>query len=422
MYLSQVGIIFGLFVILVAIAGFYAGRVLQEHKQHVQEGLGRDYPQTLRHPNWEPELAEINGETRSAQGGGLNDVVDNLKLKYFDNDNYPYNDSVRLTVLNNFVPGYATKTVHDIIDVSNVSKLTDMGFYFIREIIPRLMLPMNDDDLKKTSWNKIQWSTSQNILTNDLDFGVNMAVLATTNVRGFNKAVSDASPSSESSSNSTNILVTGDRGSSVGGSGVGSNGSGGKSSQGGCNVTEGCNQPCPTSCIQAALTSLTPPKSDEGSATSASQLTQFYRNLTPTELDQWWSLFAEYDESEATRVTPRGDALPTMSNKKVRLVKTDIFPLTLSKGKYDKNVNDLLQSKYIDWYFDPVDGYPTQNFLNQYLQYRQGLGTLDSAHANKLTDMVFYAMETIVSGLATESTLEFKFSWAPLRELSERRF
>lgn len=420
MFLSQVGIIF--IVILVAITGFYAGRILNDYER---EGLGRDYPQTLRHPDWLPSSTKKSGPTRRKQGGGLNDVVDNMKNQYFDSDNYPYNDAARLDFLNMFVYPYKD---HNVVDSSNVSHLTDMGFYFIREVIPRLLFPARDADLFRTAWNPIIWSTSPNILSNNLDFGVNMAVWATTDPRGFRKPAAALAPS-PSPTDSTSSTGSGSNSGGVtgaGGSGQGGSGGSGNGGSSACNTTEGCDQPCPTSCIQAALMSLSPKPAETGSKpTSGSNLSQFNRNLKPSELKEWWALFAEDDDSGATSRQPGGDDMPATSNQKVRIVKTDTFPVTPNaNGTYDKNLNNLIKTDYIDWYFDPVDGYPTQKFLDQYLKYRQGLGTLDEAHANKLTDMVFYAMETLVGGLAvdTQSSPVFKFSWAPFRELSARHF
>ena len=412
MYLSQLGVI--VLVIIVMIVGFMAGRQLKE-------GFGREFPSHVRHPNTN-NLAQGTVGARGKIGGVLNELVDTWMNTYFDAEGYIYKDTIEY---------FRTKLIAELeedgnglVEPDTIQKLKQIGLYFIRVVIPRLgHLNTTTDDPKK--WNPIVFTNMGDANIN-YDDSIYASVLSTTDQRGFMKRKSSsASPvaagapspaaGKKSSSTTTASKTTGTKGKG----GSGSSGTGGKSA---CNVTEGCNQQCPTSCIQAALVSLSSDSKNKPVVppTSGRDMSSLTRSLNSYEFKEWWSLFTEEDDSGVGASTGAdGDMEVEPSRRKIRVAKEETFPVI---PPYSDKLDYKIREMYINKYFDVKTGNPTEYFIEQYKNYTKDNIPMDEIHMNRLTDMIFYVIEVVISGLPTEESPQYYFKWRPLNKLSARKF
>jgi hypothetical protein len=163
------------------------------------------------------------------------------------------------------------------------------------------------------------------------------------------------------------------------------------------------------------------PESAPKKITSPTQVGAMTENLNARDLAEWWSLFTENQEEGGTTAAAKNSDLTAAGGRsKKRYAKTDNIKV-VGPPFDDKSLNDYL-IKNIEKYFESSTGVPTAAFIKKFTSYTQGQPPMDQAHMNKLTDMVYYLMETIVSGLPTSTTPSFNFVWNPISRLSQRTF
>jgi len=359
--------------------------------------MGRTMPEPLRHPG-STDLTFAPGQRGTYVAKGLNEWVDSLMTRYFDKDGYPFDDT-RQAFLGKFV----TPFPHSLVTLATLSKLDDIGFYVMRQVLPQL----SNLDQKKLSWPPIVWSkllpAGQAAGSGGQDGGLYATIMSLTSSASSKDSVTDdaaaataASPSSSAGAGAKVVIKTDAPTSS-------------------CKVSDACGQPCPKSCIDAALRSLAPaPAPAPAVATSPTDLTQFKSNLTSNELNEWWSLFTG-DSTADARPSSSSPTQPVNT----RTPKVDHIVVTPT---FDNQLDDFLNANYIDYFFDKVTGVPTQKFLDLYTAYTQGQASLDQFHMNKASDLIYYVLETLVAGLPTQFNPAFDFTWKRISRLSAREF
>lgn len=329
---------------------------------------------------------------------GLNDQVNELVDSYFDQDGYPLADT-RDFVFEWFVTPYKSS----IVRVETLSKLHDVGRYLLEQVIP----VFKTDAAAAAVWPAIVWSgvPPVRIVYDTSIFGINGDGSGSKNGKngGSKNGKDDATDSSDSSGNQT--------GSGDGGA----NGSGSGNAKGPtqCNTKGFCGTPCPTSCIDAALLSLSPAPTP---APTASKLRDLSRNLTPYQLSEWWSLFT--DSSSASYSSSSSSMKQSSSSydyfRRQRRVLTEHVDVeTPTDDKLDREF-----MKLINKYFDPRTRIPTQTFEKMARNYSD-VAPLDTFHANKLADVIYYVLEIAVNGMPTEMRPAFDFQWVPLGRLQK---
>jgi hypothetical protein len=399
MYLSRIGIIC-LAMILVAIVGYWMGYFMAHRGKKNTENLepGRVMPDTLRHPHFDP--IQVIPARAARTLSGLNELVDLLMDSCFDQQGFPFNDLRRFCLSKLHVP-----YPNSLVDPWTLSKLNDIGFYFIRHVIPKCATTSVAEQ-EAIVWPPIVWSTTLNML----QAGTTMSSL------GYFKA--DRSGSDLDNDGSQSDQNGSSNGTSPGSSSSGKGGGDGDKKSGGenCSVNGPCGQPCPTSCIDAALLSKSPAAA--AAATSPTQKGALTKNLDATELAEWWSLFTEDQggTSDRTEDTSTSGSRP-FSRSSMRNIMQDYIAVG---SPTDTKLDTYLKKEIIDTYFDPITRIPTQAFIAKFQGYTQGQVPMDKAHQNKLIDIVFYVMETIISGLPTSTKPSFDFTWRPIPRLSER--
>jgi hypothetical protein len=170
------------------------------------------------------------------------------------------------------------------------------------------------------------------------------------------------------------------------------------------------------------MTAAKTPESAPKKITSPTQVGAMTENLNARDLAEWWSLFTE-DQGDSTfqsSTAAQNSDLTAGGRRKKRYAKTDNIKV-VGPPFDDKSLNNYL-IKNIETYFESSTGVPTAAFIKKFQSYTQGQPPMDQAHMNKLTDMVYYLMETIVSGLPTSTTPSFNFVWNPISRLSQRTF
>lgn len=363
--------------------------------------MGRVMPEPLRHPGGS-SVNVMPGTSGIYNGSGLNDWVDGTMDFYFDGDGYPFQDT-RQKFLSIFVQPFQQ---HSVITKKTQSRLTDVGYYLLRHVLPQLAANLG----QKKEWPPIAWTDDLAILSGGSSDSGNGANYGLVNIKSSDTGkVYNKSPAASASAAAVPSSVGGG---GSGGSGSGGFGSGGKT----CSVTEACGQPCPSSCIDAALMALAPPPAT--AAVDVSSPTKLQTNLNPTEFNEWWSLFTDSDPESALAPSP---ARSSSSNKKtsIRVPKVDHIPVT---PEYDSKLDDYLNKNYLDFYFDATTGIPTKNFAETFTAYTQGQTPMDQAHMNKASDMIYYVLETLVAGFPTPTKPAFDFTWKRIARLSSREF
>jgi hypothetical protein len=414
MYLSRNWVII-LAIVLVAAMGFCIGRYAAASAGGAVESLeiGRVGPlDPLRHPG--DQRRSVFAGSAFRKTAGLNEMVDRIMDTYFDQEGYPFDETRELFLRKLQIP-YNTSVVQP----QTLYKLNDVAYYVIRQVIPRCATTSVAEQADMV-WPPIVWSDPN---TARLLYNSTIQPYGTFGISSSSS--SRATTGSAGSTGSSGSTTTGSDGSSIGGSGSASKtvAKGRQETTAGCNVKGPCGQPCPTSCIDAALMSAKTPESAPKNITSPTQVGVMTQNLNKRDLAEWWSLFTEDQEdgtpSNVATVQP-ADLTSRRGNNGIRSAKIDNIKVV--GPPYDeKLLNDYL-IKNIETYFDSSTGVPTAAFIKKFQSYTQGQPPMDQAHMNKLTDMVYYLMETVVSGLPTPANPYFQFVWNPISRLSQRTF
>ena len=402
MYLSRIGIIC-FAMIFVAVVGYWMGHSLAQ-RENLQPG--RVLPDPLRHPTNQP-IQVI--PARAAQTlSGLNEFVDQLMDSYFDHQGFPFNET-RTYCLSKLQVPYSKS----LVDPWTLSKLNDIGFYCIRHVIPKCAT-MSVAEQEAIVWPPMVWSTTLNILqagTNLSSVGFAKQVRATKDT-----VASGGSDSGDGKSGGASTGNTGNTGSGGNSSNTRGRTSKSKRGDGNCSVNGPCGQPCPTSCIDAALMTKSPAPASAASPTQKGALTQ---NLDASDLTKWWSLFTE-DQGGTDGSADGSDGGSLSSSKSSSSIRNIMKDYIKVESPTDTKLDAYLKTEIIDAYFDSTTGIPTPKFIAKFQGYTQGQIPMDEAHQNKMIDMVFYVMETVVSGLPTSLKPSFDFTWGPIPRLSHR--
>lgn len=390
-------------MIFVVVVGYCMGRSLAHKIENLEPG--RVTTDSLRHPQNDPIQVIPAGAARTLSG--LNELVDQLMNNYFDQQGFPFNDTREFCLSKLRVP-----YPNSLVDPWTLSKLNDIGFYCIRHVIPKCATTSVAEQ-EAIVWPPIVWSTtSLNLLqagTNLSSVGYSKAVQATD---GKGDGGKSGSPSANTGSSSA-----ASNGSSSGSSSSGGGSSGSKNGDGSCSVNGPCGQPCPTSCIDAALLKSLGP-APAPAATSPTQKGALTQNLDATDLAKWWSLFTE--DQGGTSDGSSGGSSSSSSSKSSSSIRNIMQDHISVDSPTDSKLDTYLNTEIINAYFDKITGIPTPTFIAKFRGYTQGQIPMDEAHRNKLIDMVFYVMETVVTGLPTSLKPSFDFIWRPIPRLSQR--
>jgi hypothetical protein len=331
---------------------------------------------------------------------GLNALLDSKVNNYFDNQGFPYEDTM-ITEYNIRLP---SKYPNSVVKDKTIQKLNDIGFYLLSEGLRHV--PSVDNPDPQIAWQPIVWTSTPlrpyfSLMDGQSGSG---AYRGRSNFGGFDDVGKQSSPGTSDDTSD---------GKSKQSSGGSKNSRSGNNTSSSCeNPTGGCGQPCPLTCVGLAMQTSSPAASSSSSnwSTDAAQAT----GLSESELESWFELL----ESEG-EVLEIGALLSRSQStlKKKRGFKVTIAPV---KEPYDFELDTYLNDEWISYYFDPKTGMPTQEFLDTFTEYTQGQSPMDQDHKNKLRDCIYYVLEVIIAGLPREKDPRYYVEWQPLRRIMNR--
>jgi hypothetical protein len=382
-------------ILLLCILGIIVKETL--FQSAYKEGA-RTLPRPTRHPIVDGE--DLNYMRPSAGLKSMNDWTDELIAQYFDENNMPYMDTISLYGSLCVSQGYTTN--------ENKMRLKDLCFYIINNVIPSL--PSVVDPKPTTILPPIQFNTTNFTAYNYNSDGL---ISEMTNYWSNNPDIifdaknifGDYDPTAHTSiggSDSKNAL-SGSQGSS------GSNGSKGSGSGSGSG-SDDCGITCPASCLGGMIANGADSKKGAGGLNGLG-------NYDSYAADKYRMSYIDpksiYDmEMQATSplsyLASGGYQITDMPN---------LYPNPdINESTLNKMINGLFNV-----YFDIEGGTnePTPFALEKFDYFAKHYYPIDSAHKNKLRDLVYYFMERIIPGLPTNPDHPNSYvEWKPIRWLS----
>jgi hypothetical protein len=349
----------------------------------------RTYPMPRRHPLTFTYGTFNNQSTSSIIS--MNTIIDQIIDTYFDGKGIPYLNTIDAAI--NYIVGpspYQYGAVSDDIK----SKLTDIGYYFLEVVIP--MLPTQDNPTPTIVWPPLKWSGLPG-------FNVEIAPIPTyllyrgapeNNFRSIfnssNMGGSTNNQSSFSAQSDTNDIDTSSTTSSICGSSA---------------VNNTCGIQCPLTCLEVALgSSITTPApaapiaqpAQVSTANNHSSYLYGQNNMTS---------FSANALSNYKNITTVG-ASTYLGN--------DITQIQLDPASVNnKTLTDKITAGIYEFFTQTgaKAGTPTPLFLEYFEYYSQQFSPMDAYHMEKLRDLVFYVLQTIVPGIPTPSVPHFYVQW-----------
>lgn len=393
-----------LYLLLLTFFGYMIGCYLSE--PHIVREGARTLPRPVIDPITKEQILDIQplppyfGET-------LNQLIDKYISDYFDKRGYPYIDTI---------DRYSTLCIENptdgklgVITEENKRKLTDIGYYFINIVIPNIQTI--DNPRPDLIWPPIRWTGNATFTTqvqptatykiykgqawssygNDLD--------------GVSKETIDYSLNSGTQDDSNTDTTSG------GGDGGGS-GSGSGSGNGGCQPDSDCRIACPGSCLDGIASAWE--ETDKARTDAAST------SYTTTSGEPTSDTYSTY--SQNTNNLPGVSSLKGGSNVLIiGDVEVDGFQTTDIDVDPSITIFNDHAVEFINKYFiasGPNQGRPTQLAIDEFNLYFKGKAPMDGIHMNKMRDVVYYILQSIIPGLPTRTLPRAYVEWRPIHWLS----
>lgn len=392
-----------LYLLLLTFFGYMIGCYISA--PHIVREGARTLPRPVIDPITKEQILDIQplppyfGET-------LNQLIDKYISNYFDKRGYPYT---------NTIDKYSTLCIENVTDgelgvitEENRRKLNDIGYYFINIVIPNIQT--TDNPKPNVIWPPIRW-------TGNATFTAQLQPTATykiykgqawpsygNDLDGVSKDTIDYSMISTTPAGSTDTTSSG---------GDGSGGSGSGSGNEGCPSDSECRIACPGSCLDgiASAWEATDKLKAEAAATSST---------TTASGEPTSDRYSTY--SQNTNNLPGVASLKGGSNVLIiGDVEVDGFQTT--DVDVDPSITILNDHavEFINKYFiesGPNQGRPTQQAIDEFDLYFKDKAPMDGIHMNKMRDVVYYILQSIIPGLPTSTLPRAYVEWRPIHWLS----
>ena len=398
-----------LYITLVCFFGYIIGCYFA-NTNVIREGA-RTYPRHVINPITKEDILDIK-PLPPYYGETLNQFIDKIVAQYFDKSGYPYTNTIEkysdLCIENagGEKLGVTTET--------NKRKLTDIGYYILNIVIPNIQTV--DNPRPNVAWPAIQW-------TNDATFKTQVQPTATYKIykgqawSSYSNEM-DADKTAEANNDSNNDS------SSSSGSGSGSDDNGGEDPSATsplCGLYEDnsdCRLTCPSNCVAGALNAWKEvdkmkkekedaEKENNGVSTDASTI----ENAYPSNSNQFTKKYPGVASlKKGSNVLIIGDA--TVDGYQTTDVDVD-NNITL----LNDNVNTFINNYFIE--SGPNQGKPTQKAIDEFeLYFNKNKTPMDGIHMNKMRDLVYYILQSIIPGLPTAQLPRAYVEWRPIHWLS----
>lgn len=397
-----------LYIILVCFFGYIIGCYFA-NTNVIREGA-RTYPRHVINPITKEDILDIK-PLPPYYGETLNQFIDKIVAQYFDKGGYPYTNTIEkysdLCIEN------AGGEKLGVTTERNKRKLTDIGYYILNIVIPNIQTV--DNPRPNVVWPAIQW-------TNDATFKTQVQPTATYKIYKGQAWSSygnemDADKTAQASSDSQNDSSS----SSSSSSGSSGNNNEDPSSTGGCDDDDddsNCRLACPSNCVAGVLNAWNEvdkmkeeqdkaEKEQNGVYAGASTV----ENAYPSNSNQFTKKYPGVASLKGgSNVLIIGDA--TVDGYQTTDVDVD-NNITL----LNDNVNTFINDYFIE--SGPNQGKPTQKAIDEFeLYFDKNKTPMDGIHMNKMRDLVYYILQSIIPGLPTAQLPRAYVEWRPIHWLS----
>ena len=395
-----------LYITLVCFFGYIIGCYFA-NTNVIREGA-RTYPRHVINPITKEDILDIK-PLPPYYGETLNQFIDKIIAQYFDKRGYPYTDTIE-KYSDLFIENAAGEKL-GVTNETNKRKLTDIGFYILNIVIPNIQTV--DNPRPNVAWPAIQW-------TNDPTFKTQVQPTATYKIY---KGQAWSSYSNEMDADTT----TGANNDSNNDSNSSSSSSSSSDDNGGedpsatsplCGLYEdnsNCRLTCPSNCVAGALNAWKEvdklkeeaEKEKNGENTSESTVETSYPS----------------NSKQSTKKFPGVSSLKNGSNILI-IGDTTLDGYQTTDADADNNIRLLNENvnTFINDYFiesGPNQGKPTQKAIDDFeLYFNQNKTPMDGIHMNKMRDLVYYILQSIIPGLPTAQLPRAYVEWRPIHWLS----
>ena len=395
-----------LYITLVCFFGYIIGCYFA-NTNVIREGA-RTYPRHVINPITKEDILDIK-PLPPYYGETLNQFIDKIIAQYFDKRGYPYTDTIE-KYSDLFIENAAGEKL-GVTNETNKRKLTDIGFYILNIVIPNIQTV--DNPRPNVAWPAIQW-------TNDPTFKTQVQPTATYKIY---KGQAWSSYSNEMDADTT----TGANNDSNNDSSSSSSSSSSSDDNGGedpsatsplCGLYEdnsNCRLTCPSNCVAGALNAWKEvdklkeeaEKEKNGENTSESTVETSYPS----------------NSKQSTKKFPGVSSLKNGSNILI-IGDTTLDGYQTTDADADNNIRLLNENvnTFINDYFiesGPNQGKPTQKAIDDFeLYFNQNKTPMDGIHMNKMRDLVYYILQSIIPGLPTAQLPRAYVEWRPIHWLS----
>ena len=370
-----------LYIILLCFFGYIIGCYFA-NTNVIREGA-RTYPRHVINPITKEDIMDIK-PLPPYYGETLNQFIDKLIAQYFDKRGYPYTNTIEkysdLCIENSAGEKLGVTTE------MNKRKLTDIGYYILNIVIPNIQTI--DNPRPNIVWPAIQW-------TNDPTFKTQVQPTATYTIyKGqawssygnemdadktieSNRDINSYSKSSSSSDDDNKDDNNKDH-----------------SSTEGCNNNDDskCRLACPSNCVAGVLGAWN--EVDKFKAETKKKEAGNNNVNTHTVVNT-------YPSNQFTQKYPGVDSLKGGSNVLI-IGDTTVDGYQTTDVDVDKDITLLNENinTFINDYFietGPNKGKPTQKAIDTFeLYFNKNKTPMDGIHMNKLRDLVYYILQTIL--------------------------
>lgn len=398
-----------LYILLLCIFGFFLGTYLA--KSHtIREGA-----RTLPRPVINPYISEQQYDIKplpAYQGETINQMIDRYISMYFDKRGIPYTDTIEL--YSNYITGGITP-ITGTITSQNKGKLTDICYYLLNSVIPNIQTTNNPTPTQ--SWPAIKWTGNpifpiqiQPTPTYKIYKGQPFAAFT----NALNNAENDSSGNANGASGDSNADST--DGDASGGNGGRNGGGSGSTNGASCDNNDDCRLACPGSCLDGVaaawetaqkLAAKSSAKSNAGSRDDQSSSGWDFSG---------WNLNNNSNIPGVTALAESSNIMIIGSTEVDGYQTTDIKITVSNPSALNTKIEDMIKYYFIA--SGPNEGKPTQAAIDAFNVYFQYKAPMDGIHMNKMRDVIYYILQSIIPGLPTNEVPRAYVEWRPIRWLS----
>jgi hypothetical protein len=403
-----------LYAILLCFLGFVIGTYLSNFKP-IREGA-----RTLPRPVINPAIKENEFDIKPLppyHGETINQMIDRYIATYFDKRGFPYTNTISI---------YSTKvSVGGAITPDNKSKLTDIGYYLLNVVIPNIQTV--DNPIPTISWTPIKWTGNPTFpiqylptptyqIYNGQSFESSYASELNNESNSGDASGNESGYNSENASGNASDNASGNASgnASSDGSGVASKSCGGNNNNNECRIT------CPENCLNSVLTAMAENNSkNEKENENENENENGYNEYMYNYWLKLWNTKWNNNTSKMNGVSslPGGPNQFIIGSTEIDGYQiTDISITTEEPSPLNQTVNEFINKYFIE--SGPNQYKPTEYAISEFNLYFQNKTPMDNIHMNKMRDIIYYVLQTIIPGLPINAVPRAYVEWRPIKWLS----